>query len=95
MIAQLLLSLSVYSQQVFPTTTTTLAEELTGIPYNWSVYDLVVLPSSFPYGGMENPNATFLSMSLLAGDRSLTDVVAHGMFHYYSRIELFFFFFLL
>jgi hypothetical protein len=47
------------------------------VPYYWKTYDIVVLPASFPYGGMENPNLTFLSSSLIAGDRSLTDVVAH------------------
>eukprot|EP00698_Gefionella_okellyi_P004917 TRINITY_DN14543_c0_g1_i2.p1 TRINITY_DN14543_c0_g1~~TRINITY_DN14543_c0_g1_i2.p1 ORF type:complete len:616 (+),score=123.69 TRINITY_DN14543_c0_g1_i2:121-1968(+) len=56
-------------------------EKVTGIPYEWGTYDLVVLPSAFPYGGMENPNLTFLSRSLLAGDRSLTNVVAHEITH--------------
>eukprot|EP00741_Cyanophora_paradoxa_P010699 tig00020538_g10341.t1 len=56
-------------------------EEVTGVPYEWGRYDMVVLPGSFPYGGMENPNLTFLSRSLLAGDRSLTSVVAHEITH--------------
>jgi len=56
-------------------------EELTGMKYEWGVYDLLVLPGAFPYGGMENPNLTFLSASLLAGDRSLTNVVAHEIAH--------------
>jgi leukotriene-A4 hydrolase len=56
------------------------AEEVAG-PYRWGRYDLLVLPSSFPYGGMENPCLTFLSPSLLAGDRSLADVVAHEISH--------------
>lgn len=56
-------------------------EKLTGIPYTWGVYDVVVLPSAFPFGGMENPQLTFLSSSLLAGDRSLTNVVAHEIAH--------------
>ena len=56
------------------------AEELAG-PYRWGRYDLLVLPPSFPYGGMENPCLTFLSSSLLAGDRSLADVVAHEIAH--------------
>jgi leukotriene-A4 hydrolase len=47
-------------------------ESITGIAYEWGVYDMVVLPTAFPYGGMENPNLTFLSASLIAGDRSLT-----------------------
>ncbi|KAI8914307.1 peptidase family M1-domain-containing protein [Gorgonomyces haynaldii] len=50
-------------------------------PYEWGTYDLLLLPSSFPYGGMENPNLTFVTPTLLAGDRSLTDVVAHEIAH--------------
>lgn len=56
------------------------AEDLAG-PYRWGRYDLLVLPPSFPYGGMENPCLTFLSSSLIAGDRSLADVVAHEIAH--------------
>eukprot|EP01120_Amphizonella_sp_Union-15-10_P007859 TRINITY_DN270_c0_g1_i1.p1 TRINITY_DN270_c0_g1~~TRINITY_DN270_c0_g1_i1.p1 ORF type:complete len:617 (-),score=117.27 TRINITY_DN270_c0_g1_i1:104-1954(-) len=61
-----------------------IGEKLTGIPYEWGAYDLVVLPGAFPYGGMENPQLTFLSRSLLAGDRSLTNVVAHEITHSWS-----------
>ncbi|KAF9146590.1 Leukotriene A-4 hydrolase [Mortierella sp. GBA39] len=50
-------------------------------PYDWGRYDLLVLPASFPYGGMENPCLTFVTPSLLAGDRSLVDVVAHEIAH--------------
>ncbi|KAJ3272315.1 Leukotriene A-4 hydrolase [Terramyces sp. JEL0728] len=50
-------------------------------PYCWGIYDLLVLPSSFPYGGMENPCLTFVTPTLLAGDRSLVDVVAHEIAH--------------
>ncbi|KAF9952979.1 Leukotriene A-4 hydrolase [Modicella reniformis] len=50
-------------------------------PYDWGRYDLLVLPASFPYGGMENPCLTFVTPSLLAGDRSLVDVVAHEISH--------------
>jgi aminopeptidase N len=56
------------------------AEALFG-PYPWERYDLLVLPPSFPYGGMENPRLTFLTPTLLAGDRSLVDVVAHELAH--------------
>jgi leukotriene-A4 hydrolase len=56
------------------------AEELFG-PYDWDRYDMLVLPPSFPYGGMENPRMTFLTPTLLAGDRSLVDVVAHELAH--------------
>lgn len=59
-------------------------EDITGMPYEWGVYDMVILPGAFPYGGMENPNLTFLSSSLLAGDRSLTNVVAHEIVHSWS-----------
>jgi len=58
----------------------TTAEELFG-PYEWDRYDMIVLPPSFPYGGMENPRLTFLTPTLLAGDRSLVDVVAHELAH--------------
>jgi hypothetical protein len=51
-------------------------EALAG-PYVWGRYDLLLLPPSFPYGGMENPCLTFVTPTLLAGDRSLTNVVAH------------------
>lgn len=56
------------------------AEDLFG-PYEWDRYDMLVLPPSFPYGGMENPRLTFLTPTLLAGDRSLVDVVAHELAH--------------
>jgi len=56
------------------------AERLFG-PYDWERYDLLVLPPAFPYGGMENPRMTFLTPTLLAGDRSLVDVVAHELAH--------------
>eukprot|EP00823_Brevimastigomonas_motovehiculus_P001156 TRINITY_DN11685_c0_g1_i1.p1 TRINITY_DN11685_c0_g1~~TRINITY_DN11685_c0_g1_i1.p1 ORF type:complete len:632 (-),score=172.15 TRINITY_DN11685_c0_g1_i1:237-2132(-) len=59
-------------------------EKVTGVKYNWDGYDLLVLPAAFPYGGMENPQLTFLSSSLLAGDRSLTNVVAHEIVHSWS-----------
>ncbi|CAH1784371.1 unnamed protein product, partial [Owenia fusiformis] len=56
------------------------AEAIAG-PYVWGIYDLLVLPPSFPYGGMENPCLTFVTPTLLAGDRSLADVVAHEISH--------------
>ncbi|KAK6176549.1 hypothetical protein SNE40_014812 [Patella caerulea] len=49
--------------------------------YAWGQYDLLILPPSFPYGGMENPCLTFVTPTLLAGDRSLADVVAHEITH--------------
>jgi leukotriene-A4 hydrolase len=56
------------------------AESLT-CPYQWGRYDVLCLPPSFPYGGMENPCLTFVTPTLLAGDRSLTHVVAHEIAH--------------
>ncbi len=56
------------------------AEGLFG-PYPWERYDMLELPPSFPYGGMENPRMTFLTPTLVAGDRSLVDVVAHELAH--------------
>jgi aminopeptidase N len=56
------------------------AERLFG-PYEWDRYDMLVLPPSFPYGGMENPRMTFLTPTVLAGDRSLVDLVAHELAH--------------
>ncbi|CAH0764243.1 unnamed protein product [Diatraea saccharalis] len=56
------------------------AENLCG-PYVWTQYDLLVLPPSFPYGGMENPCLTFVTPTLLAGDRSQADVIVHEIMH--------------
>jgi len=49
--------------------------------YQWGVFDLLVLPPSFPYGGMENPCLTFVTPTTVAGDRSLVDVIAHELSH--------------
>mgnify|MGYP000889916234 FL=1 len=59
------------------------AEKLFG-PYRWGRYDVLVLPPSFPYGGMENPNLTFLTPGVIAGDRSLTSLLAHELGHSWS-----------
>ncbi len=59
------------------------AEALYG-PYRWGRYDMVVLPPSFPYGGMENPTLTFLTPTFLAGDKSLIGLVAHELAHSWS-----------
>jgi leukotriene-A4 hydrolase len=56
------------------------AESLVG-PYLWGRWDVVIMPPSFPFGGMENPRLTFASPTLLAGDRSLTTVFAHELAH--------------
>lgn len=59
------------------------AEKLYGA-YRWGRYDILVLPPSFPFGGMENPTLTFATPTLLAGDRSLVSVVAHELAHSWS-----------
>jgi aminopeptidase N len=61
----------------------TTAETLLG-PYRWGRYDLLVLPPSFPFGGMENPRLTFATPTILAGDRSLVSLVAHELAHSWS-----------
>ena len=61
----------------------TAAEKLYG-PYAWGRYDLIVLPPSFPFGGMENPRLTFATPTIIAGDRSLTTLVAHELAHSWS-----------
>lgn len=52
--------------------------------YEWDQYDALVLPLSFPYGGMENPNATFVTPTLISGDRENVDVIAHELAHSWS-----------
>jgi aminopeptidase N len=59
------------------------AEELYG-PYAWGRYDVLVLPPSFPFGGMENPVLTFATPTIIAGDRSLVSLVAHELAHSWS-----------
>ncbi|MBI2259438.1 MAG: M1 family metallopeptidase [Flavobacteriia bacterium] len=59
------------------------AEELYG-KYEWDKYDVIVLPYSFPFGGMENPRLTFANPTLITGDRSLITVVAHELAHSWS-----------
>ena len=53
-------------------------------PYRWERYDLLVLPPSFPFGGMENPRLTFATPTILAGDKSLVALVAHELAHSWS-----------
>jgi len=57
-----------------------IAESICG-KFVWGRYDVLLLPPSFPYGGMENPNLTFVTPTLIAGDRSLENVVAHEITH--------------
>ncbi|WP_434953327.1 M1 family metallopeptidase [Shewanella sp. HL-SH4] len=56
------------------------AESLLG-PYAWQRYDMIVLPPSFPFGGMENPMLAFMTPTLIAGDKSLVSTVAHELAH--------------
>jgi aminopeptidase N len=53
-------------------------------PYRWERYDLLVLPPSFPFGGMENPRLTFATPTIIAGDKSLVVLVAHELAHSWS-----------
>ena len=53
-------------------------------PYRWGRYDVLILPPSFPFGGMENPRLTFLTPTFLAGDRSLVSLIAHELAHSWS-----------
>lgn len=59
------------------------AEKLYG-PYAWEQFDVLVLPPSFPFGGMENPRLTFATPTVIAGDKSLTSLVAHELAHSWS-----------
>lgn len=59
------------------------AEELYG-EYRWGRYDIIVLPPSFPFGGMENPKLTFATPTILTGDRSLVSLIAHELAHSWS-----------
>ncbi len=59
------------------------AEKLFG-PYRWGRYDILVMPPSFPMGGMENPRLSFITPSVIAGDKSLVGVIAHELAHSWS-----------
>jgi len=59
------------------------SEKLFG-PYRWTRYDILVLPPSFPVGGMENPRLTFITPTVIAGDKSLVSVIAHELAHSWS-----------
>jgi len=53
-------------------------------PYRWDRYDLLILPPSFPFGGMENPRLSFITPTVIAGDKSLTALIAHELAHSWS-----------
>ena len=61
-----------------------LMENYTGLPYEWGEYNILVLPRSFPFSGMENPCLSFLSPCLINGDKSLVDIIIHEMIHSWS-----------
>ncbi len=61
----------------------TATEEMYG-PYRWDRYDLLILPPSFPFGGMENPRLSFITPTVVAGDRSLINLIAHELAHSWS-----------
>ncbi|MEO8367013.1 MAG: M1 family metallopeptidase [Pseudoxanthomonas sp.] len=61
----------------------TTTEALYG-PYRWGRYDILVLPPSFPFGGMENPRLTFATPTVIVGDKSLVSLVAHELAHSWS-----------
>jgi len=53
-------------------------------PYRWERYDLLILPPSFPFGGMENPRLSFITPTVIAGDKSLVSLIAHELAHSWS-----------
>lgn len=59
------------------------AEDMYG-PYRWGRYDILVLPSGFPLGGMENPKLTFCTPTIISGDKSLVNLIAHELAHNWS-----------
>ncbi|MFK8016399.1 MAG: M1 family metallopeptidase [Gammaproteobacteria bacterium] len=60
-----------------------ISEDLYG-PYRWGRYDLLILPPSFPFGGMENPRLSFITPTVIAGDKSLVALIAHELAHSWS-----------
>lgn len=53
-------------------------------PYRWERYDLLILPPSFPFGGMENPRLSFITPTVMVGDKSLVSLIAHELAHSWS-----------
>jgi aminopeptidase N len=59
------------------------AEKIYGV-YDWGRYDMIIMPASFPFGGMENPKLTFATPTIITGDKSLVNLVAHELAHSWS-----------
>lgn len=53
-------------------------------PYRWERYDLLILPPSFPFGGMENPRLSFITPTVIVGDKTLVSLIAHELAHSWS-----------
>jgi len=59
-------------------------ESVVSPSYQWTSYNALILPASFPYGGMENPVWTFATPSIISGDKQNVDVIAHELSHSWS-----------
>lgn len=77
-------TLALAASELSDTEKMVLATERLYGPYRWGRYDILVLPPSFPYGGMENPRLTFATPTILAGDKSLVSLIAHELAHSWS-----------
>ncbi|KAK6341377.1 hypothetical protein TWF696_008455 [Orbilia brochopaga] len=61
-----------------------IAEKITDMEYAWGTYNVLILPPSFPFGGMENPVYTYATPSIISGDKENIDVIAHELAHSWS-----------
>jgi leukotriene-A4 hydrolase len=77
-------TLGLAARELSDTEKMVLATERLYGPYRWGRYDILILPPSFPYGGMENPRLTFATPTMLAGDKSLVSLIAHELAHSWS-----------
>ncbi|EMD63141.1 hypothetical protein GGP41_005162 [Bipolaris sorokiniana] len=59
-------------------------ESIVSPAYQWGQYNVLILPPSFPYGGMENPVWTYATPSIISGDKQNVDVIAHELSHSWS-----------
>jgi leukotriene-A4 hydrolase len=72
------------AQEFSDTESMLIATEKAFGPYSWERYDLLILPPSFPFGGMENPRLSFITPTVIAGDKSLVALIAHELAHSWS-----------